>query len=184
MSNKKKQIITGIGIAILFISVFSFYAILRNREEPENIPDQPEQQTEQSLQNVSGDTEIDSQAQLTSPPATEKSYALPDEVVAAPEWDETEQDYTALQEGFYLEGFPEEMLSFVGGDVSGLQDGIQTVLYNNGYYDYHSATFGQNITFDYTDQEILFPMIAHANVDVNLAVTYRRDGGTWHIEPY
>lgn len=179
-----KQIIIGVGIAIVIISTFSFYAFFQKQEKPEKIPDQSEQQTEQSLQNVPGDTEMNSQVQLTSSPTTENSYALPDEVVADPEWDETEQEYTALQEGFYLEEFPEEMLSFIGDDISGLQDSIQIVLYNNGYYDYHSATFGQNITFDYTDQEILFPMIAHANVDVNLAVTYRRDGGTWHIEPY
>lgn len=184
--NKKNRIIIVIGIAIVIISTFSFYAFFQNKPEKENTPIASEEVEKPNEGN--GNTEYISGFGQDSSAVenldTEKSYMLPEDAVKPAEWDETEEEYTALQEGFYLEGFPEEMLPFINEDLEGLQNSIQTVLYDNGYYDYHSASFGQNITFDYDDQNILFSVIAHANENVNLGVTYSRNGGIWKVEPY
>ena len=96
--------------------------------------------------------------------------------------DENEIQDTTYNDGFIVNGVPEELLTFINNDTGGISQAIQKALYENGYYDYTAADFADYAELDYGENTASISFTVTANVTVSVDAIYYRETSEWQIQ--
>lgn len=174
---KKNLVLVGVCFLGAFIFIITSIISYKYGDDKKDVTDKTIEQTqiEQEKQTIKKENTENAQSSDIS---EEELEELKENADSEP-FDTSDEEEAKYNNGFNIEGIPEETLVLVNNDIERMNSNIQETLYANGFYDYSKAVFEDYVEIDYRKETVTISLKVYANEMVDISAIYHRNTDDW-----